>query len=121
MSFAMTRALLLWFVWSSPEEGGASFWVTLRYEQKHPEFLLNPREFAQLNMRWKAQTRVRMFWRSDDHPAGGECVPFPRVSRVCLRACGFVPGVVVDGVSNLHECGVKQVLYWRGDRAQRGP
>ncbi len=46
--------------------------MTLHYEQKHPEFLLNPREFAQLNMRWKAQTRVRMFWRNEDHPAGGE-------------------------------------------------
>jgi len=60
---------------SSPDQGGASFWVTLHYEQKHPEFLLNPREFAQLNMRWKPNTRIQMFWKNEDHPQGGEYVP----------------------------------------------
>jgi len=47
----------------------------LHYEQKHPEFLLNPREFAQLNMRWKPNTRIQMFWKNEDHPQGGEYVP----------------------------------------------
>lgn len=49
--------------------------MTLYYEQKHPEFLLKPEDFARNNVRWKPQTRVRMFWRDDQHPAGGECVP----------------------------------------------
>jgi hypothetical protein len=62
---------------SRPEDGGEAFWVTLYYEQKHPEFLLKPEDFARNNVRWKPQTRVRMFWRNDDHPAGGECVPVP--------------------------------------------
>jgi len=49
-----------------------SFWVTLHYEQKHPDFLLQPREFALMNVRWKPKMHVRMFWRSEEHPAGGE-------------------------------------------------
>ena len=54
------------------EEGGEPFWVTLHYEQKHPDFLLKPKDFAQQNMRWKPGTRVRMFFDEEDHPDGGE-------------------------------------------------
>lgn len=50
--------------------------MTLHYEQKHPDFLLQPREFALMNVRWKPKTHVRMFWRSEEHPAGGEYVSF---------------------------------------------
>lgn len=72
-----TTVLFLFFdvclyTWRRPEDGGEAFWVTLHYEQKHPEFLLRPEEFARSNVRWKPQTRVRMFWRDDEHPAGGE-------------------------------------------------